>query len=174
MQSWGIHFRGRSSRTRGKSTLRRRSAYRILAIVSLSLAATLGVLAIFAVAAGQTLPAGAAGLCAGVFFIPGLAFLNQSYRLVLRETALKHVASIVQRDGSVDPEELSKELGVSKDDLRRILNKAVAEGYVAGTVTPAGRFIATGWVSCPRCDKVNPRNAEQCAACGSPFPKASP
>jgi hypothetical protein len=154
--------------------VRRRSAYRILAIVSLGLASSLGVLAIIAGFAGQALPAGAAGLCAGVFFIPGLAFLNQSYRLVLRETALKHVASIVQRDGSVDPDGLSKELGVSGDDAQRILDKAVAEGFIARDLAPAGRFIPTAWVSCPHCKKMNPRNAEQCAACAWPLPKASP
>lgn len=133
-----------------------RPYYRILAIFCLAIACLMTALAVFAGVLGQALSAAAAGLCAVVFVVPGLLFLNQAYRLFLRRTALEHVGSVAEDRGIVDMETLGRDLNVSKEGAERILRKAVREGHARGEFDSDGRFVAA--------------TARRCAACGAPWP----
>jgi hypothetical protein len=156
--------------------VRRRPLYRTLAVVCLALAATMAALAAVAAAFGQALSAAAAGLCAGVLVVPGLIFFNQSYRLYLRNVALSHVSSIVERDGGTEVAALAQELGIPETDADRILQKAVKEGYARGEFDGKGRFLPAATLRCPSCARVAPTasKAEYCDACGARLRSASP
>jgi hypothetical protein len=156
--------------------VRRRSLYRNLALVCLVLAVSMAALAAIAVVLGQALSAGAAALCAGALAVPGLIFLNQSYRLFIRNIALGHVSSMVEREGGTDVGALANELGVPEADAKRILQKAIKEGYVNGEIDGQGRFVSADSVRCPNCGKRRPKTlkAEFCDGCGARIGTANP
>lgn len=140
--------------------MRGRPYYRILAILCLSIAAGMTALALLAGLLGQVLSAAAAGLCAVVFVVPGILFLNQAYRLFLRQTALRHVGGVAEGRGVVDMETLGRDLKVSGEEADRMLRKALREGHAQGEFDSDGRFIAA--------------TARRCAACGAPQPTRGP
>ncbi len=156
--------------------MRRRPLYRVLALVCLAIAVTMAALAAIAASLGQALSAAAAGLCAGVLVVPGLIFFNQSYRLFLRDVALAHVSSIIEREGATDAPTLAKELGIPETDAARILQKAVKEGYVKGEFGRKGRFVLASAVVCPNCGEPRPKPSAggYCEACGTRLEAATP
>ena len=149
--------------------MRGRRFYRILAIVCLAIALLMTALAAAAGLLGQTLSAAAAGLCAVVLVVPGVLFLNQAYRLHLRQTAQSHVGMLVEDRGVVDMGALGKDLNVSAEDADRILRRAVREGHVQGDFDKTSRFVAASARRCPICHAPQPSGTSgtACVECGA-------
>jgi hypothetical protein len=122
----------------------RQTWYELVATAALAGAAVAAILAAIGALFFQPLSAGAAGLCAIVFFIPGLYLLAYVRRLRARDMALAHAAAFAASRGAFDPKELAAELAVSKDDAEMILRTALREGRLRGRFDERGRFIAEG------------------------------
>ena len=107
-----------------------------------SLAATLlaSVLALAAIVLSQPASAGAAALCAGTFGIPGILFLLEARHGRTREAALLHIEGLVREKGLADAGGLAAELGISRENAEKILQRAIREGYLAGS-PESGRLL---------------------------------
>lgn len=138
--------------------MRRVSAYRFLTVVCLGAAITAVALAGVALGLAHTFEAGAAAVCALVFFIPGLLFLRQWQRLGSRELALAHVAGLAEAEGVVDAKTLAEKLSVPEADAAKIVRIAIREGRLQGEMDASDRFVAS--------------SAPRCAACGQPVPRS--
>lgn len=151
--------------------MRRRTAYRVLALFALTIAASAAVLAGVALGLAHLFEAGAAALCAAVFFVPGLVFLNQWHRLYARDVALAHAAALAKASVVMDGQALAAELHVPPEDARKILRTAVREGLLQGTVDEHGRFVSSTAAKCPRCGTPVPRSDAEgsCPSCGAPL-----
>ncbi|HEY7587203.1 MAG TPA: hypothetical protein VIB49_00425 [Thermoplasmata archaeon] len=152
--------------------MRRRLWYRGLALFALVTSGTMALLAIIALGLSQALAAGAATLCAIVFFVPGLYFLNHARRLLLKDVALAHAGRFAESRGVIDAEALGKELGVPAADAAKILLKAIREGYAKGEMSEAGSFVAASAPRCASCGAPVSREPqpEKCPSCGAAFP----
>ncbi len=151
--------------------MRRPDAWRLLATFSLTVAATMVLLAFVGLALSQVPAAGAAGLCAAVFFVPGLFFLNRTRRRYLRDTALAHAARLAERKGVTEAAELAQALDVPTKDAEMILRKAIAEGALKGELNAQGRFVSPEARRCPRCQEPIAKDARPavCPRCGAPL-----
>lgn len=149
--------------------MRRRTLYRALAVFALAVSVVMVVLAAVALGLSSAFEASAAAACAVLFFIPGLAFLNQARRLRARDLALAHVGQLAQERGVTDAETMGKDLGIPAKDAEKILTKAIAEGYLQGAVDADKRFVAADAPHCPSCHAAVPRNPrpDRCPACGA-------
>ncbi len=128
-------------------------------------------LALIALSLSQGFAAVAAGLCAALFFIPGLFFLNHTRRLYQRDVALAYTAQLAESKGVADAEAMAKELHVSRKDVEPILRKAISEGHLRGEIDPAGRFVSASAPRCPLCQAPLARDkiASACPECGAPL-----
>lgn len=126
-------------------------------------------LAVLALSLSQGFAAGAAGLCAVLFFVPGLFFLNHTRQLYLRDAALAHAAQLAESKGVTDVDAMAKELDVPSKDAELILRKAINEGHLWGELDAAGRFVATGAPRCPSCRTplARDKTASVCPHCGA-------
>ncbi len=151
--------------------MRRPDAWRLLATLSLTVAGTMVLLALVGLYLAQVPAAGAAGLCAALFFAPGLFFLNRTRRRYLRDTALAHVARLAKEKGVTNAGELSHALDIPRKDAELILRRAIAEGLLQGEIDAQGRFISADAPRCPRCHEPVPREARPaaCPRCGNPL-----
>lgn len=122
--------------------MQRRAAYEVLAAGTLGVAAVAGVLAAAGAALQSALGAGAAGLCAALFAVPGIYFLVYSRRLRSRDAALAHAAAFARSRGTLGIGELADELRVSPHDAEKILRKAVEEGHLFGRFEGRNGFVA--------------------------------
>lgn len=127
------------------------------------------ILAVIALSLSQGFAAGAAGLCAVLFFVPGLFFLNHTRRLYLRDVALAHAAQLADSKGVTDVETTAKELDLPRKDAELILRKAIDEGLLRGDLDTAGRFVATSAPRCPSCKAPLARDKATgvCPRCGA-------
>ncbi len=152
--------------------MRRTSAYRLLALGCLGVAATAAVLAVVALGLAHGFEAGAAALCALVFVIPGLLFLRYWGQLASRDLALAHVARLAEQAGVTDARSLGTALDVPEADAAKIVRIALREGRLQGEMDPRGRFVAASAPRCPACGAAYPRAAGSgtCPACGRPVP----
>ena len=152
--------------------MRRETVWRGLTAVSLGVAVVMAVLGMLALVLSQALAAAAAGLCAVMFFVPGLFFLNYARRLAARDLALAHVAKLAEDRGVTDAEAMGKELEMPTKDAERILRKAIEEGHLAGELDAAGRFVSARAPRCPSCSAPHARNAagSACPRCGATLP----
>ncbi len=150
--------------------MRRTSLYRFLTFFSLGGAATAGLLAAVALGLAHAFEAGAAALCALVFFIPGLLFLRYWQRLASRDLALDHVAAVAEKAGVADAKALAQELDVPEADAAKIIQIAIREGRLKGTVDASGRFVAASAPRCAACGVAIPRTVDHgaCPSCGQP------
>lgn len=153
----------------GREDVRTTTLYTGLAAVAIALAATGAILSIVGLALARADAAGAAAICAVVFFVPGLAFLNHSRRLRARDAALLHVAGLVRDAGVVDADGIAEALDVPREDAARILRTAASEGHLRGRLD-GGRFVAADAPRCGSCDEPVPRRAfgGPCPRCGRP------
>ena len=149
--------------------MRRETVWRGLTAVSLGVTGVMALLAVLAFVLSQALAAAAAGLCAVVFFVPGLFFLNYARRLAARDLALAHVAKLAEDRGVTDAEAMGKELEMPTKDAERILRKAIEEGHLAGELDAAGRFVSARAPRCPSCNAPRSRDAagSVCPRCGA-------
>lgn len=122
-----------------------------------------------ALALSHAFEAGAAGLCAGVFVLPGLLFLREWRRLVARDLALAHVAQVADKEGVADAKTLAKRLDVPEADAAKMIQIAIREGHAKGTVDDAGRYVSAAARRCPTCGRAVPRSAaaSRCPDCGA-------
>ncbi len=152
--------------------MRRLTAYRYLTLVSLGAAATAGVLALVALVLAHAFEAGAAALCAAVFFVPGLLFLRYWRQLGSRELALTHVATLAEAKGVTEGKALGQELDIPEADATKILRIAIREGKLRGEVDDGGRFVAVSAPRCGACGNAVPRGLRggPCPSCGKPIP----
>lgn len=149
--------------------MRRQTLWRGFTAFSLGVAGVMALLALVAASLSQGFAAGAAGLCALLFFVPGLFFLNHTRRLYARDLALAHAAKLADEKGVTDAEAMAKELDVSRKDAERILRKAIAEGYLRGELDAAGHFASASAPRCPSCRSPQGRDAAGtvCPSCGA-------
>lgn len=149
--------------------MRRRTAYRFLSFFTLAIAVGAAGLAIVAFVLAHIFEAGAAALCAAVFVVPGILFLNQWRRLYARDLALAHAASLAEAAGAIDGKSLAEKLQVPPEDATKILRTAVREGVLQGTVDEEGHFVSATAPRCPKCGAVlAPADAKRtCPACGT-------
>lgn len=152
--------------------MRRLSAYRLLTVLTLGAGLTAGVLAVVALGLAHPFEAGAAALCAGVFFVPGLLFLRFWRQLESRELALAHVARLAEERGVAETKILAAELKIPEADAAKILRIAIREGKLRGTIDDGGRFSAESAPRCAACGTAVPRALEgrACPACGKIIP----
>lgn len=145
--------------------------FRSLSILALGVAAVMLLFAGVALGLSEPFAASAAVLCALVFFVPGLFFLNEARRLRLREVALAHAAAFAKGRGIVDATTLGKELRVPAAVAEKILQKAIREGHIRGAVDARGVFIAVDAPRCPSCHAPIPREPmpAACPTCGAPL-----
>lgn len=150
--------------------MERNSFYRVLTFATLGTAATAGVLAGVALGLSHGFEAGAAGLCALVFAVPGLLFFRFSQRLASRDLALTHAANVAEEAGVADPEALGKALDVPPADATKIVRIAIREGRLKGEVDSAGRFVSASAPRCAACGTAIPRKlvSGPCPSCGKP------
>lgn len=115
--------------------------------------------------------AGAAALCAGVFFVPGFLFLRYWRQLFVRDLALAHAAKLADDAGVMDGKSLGSALTVPEDDATKILATAIREGLLQGELDSKGRFVSATAPRCPSCGAAAPRNAGRgaCPSCGRPM-----
>ncbi len=151
--------------------MRRVSAYRFLTFLCLGAAATAAALAAVGLGLAHTFEAGAAGLCALVFFVPGLLFLRYWRQLGSRDLALAHVAGLAERAGVTDVKVLGETLEISEADAAKIVQIALREGRLQGTLDDAGRFVSATAPRCAGCRTPVPRSAVPgpCPSCGQPI-----
>lgn len=152
--------------------MRRLTAYRVLTLFSLGAAATAGLLALVALVLAHAFEAGAAALCAAVFFVPGLLFLRYWRQLGSRELALIHVAALAEEKGVTEGKALGRELDIPEADATKILRIAIREGKLRGEVDDRGRFVAASAPRCGACGTAVPRSlhGSPCPSCGKPIP----
>lgn len=149
--------------------MRRQTIWRGLTAFSLLTAGVMAVLALVALSLAEAPAAGAAGVCAAAFFVPGLFFLNYTRRLRLRDAALAHAAQIAELKGVTEAATMAKELHVPTKDAELILRKAIAEGILQGEVDNEGRFVSANVSRCPSCGAPLSRDANpsRCPRCGT-------
>lgn len=149
--------------------MKRLILYRRLTLFCLWVAGAAAVLMGVAVALSRVFEATAAGLCAAVFFVPGLLFLRYYRRLYVRDLALAHAARIAEDEGVMDAKTLGKKLEVPEADATKILQLAIREGHAKGELDEQGGFVSATAPRCPTCGKVLPRalRGGSCPACGT-------
>jgi len=152
--------------------VRRVRLYRILTLVCLWAAGAAAVLMIVAFGLSRAFEAGAAAVCAAVFFVPGLLFLRYWRRLYVRDLALAQAAKIAEDAGVTDGRALGAQLEVSEEDATKILQTAIREGQFRGERDEKGRFVAATAPRCPTCKAAIPRTrkAGPCPSCGVAIP----
>ncbi len=152
--------------------MRRITAYRFLTLFCLGVTVVAIALAAVAASLAHAFEAGAAALCAGVFFVPGLLFLRYWRRLGSRELALAHVANLAEGAGVAESRALGEQLEIPEADTTKILQTAIREGHLRGEVDASGRFVAASAPRCPACGTAVPRTAGAglCPSCGKPLP----
>jgi hypothetical protein len=150
--------------------VQRMSLYRFLTFLCFGAAATAAVLAAVAFGLAHGFEAGAAALCALVFFIPGLLFLRYWQRLGSRELALAHAAAVAEEAGVADAKTLAEKLEIPAADATKIVRIAIREGRLRGELDPSGRFIAASTPRCAACGTPVPRSVSSgpCPSCGKP------
>ncbi len=148
-----------------------RALYRGLTVLSLGFSAAALLLAATALLLAHAFEASAAALCAVVFFVPGLLFLNHWHRIRSRDFALAHAGAVAEAEGVIDAAALGEKLKVPKEDAGKILRTAIREGHAQGEISPDGRFVSRTAPRCPRCGKPAPRSLAggACPSCGSPL-----
>ncbi len=152
--------------------MRRISAYRFLTFLCLGAAGTAAVLAAVGLGLAHAFEAGAAALCALVFFVPGLLFLRTWRQLGSRDLALAHVAGLAEQAGVTDARALGKALDIPEADAAKVVRIALREGRLQGTLDDAGRFVSVTAPRCGACRTAVPRAAVPgtCPSCGKPIP----
>lgn len=152
--------------------MQRLALYRRLTLLCLWAAGAAAVLTAVAVVLSRLFEATAAGLCAAVFFVPGLLFLRYYRRLYVRDLALAHAGKIAEEAGVVDAKTLSRKLDVPEADATKILQLAIHEGLAKGAVDTDGGFVSATAPRCPACGKALPRASRgaPCPACGAAVP----
>lgn len=151
--------------------MRRTTGYRLLTLLCLGAAAVAGSLAAVALGLAHAFEAGAAALCAGVFFVPGLLFLRHWRRLAARDLALTHVAGLAEKAGVTDAKTLGQTLGLPEADASKIVRIALREGRLQGEINAAGVFVAASAPRCPACGQAVARSSGTgpCPSCGRPI-----
>lgn len=149
--------------------MRRVRVYHILTLFCLWATGAAAVLMAVALALSHAFEAGAAALCAGAFFVPGLLFLRHWRRLYVRDLALIRVAKVADEVGVADGKALAKELDVPEADVTKILQTAIREGHLQGQVDEKGRFVSATTPRCAACGAAVPRGAAKsaCPSCGA-------
>ncbi|MGI0149881.1 MAG: hypothetical protein ACREDF_10175 [Thermoplasmata archaeon] len=122
--------------------MNRRLWYEMLATGALAIAGVAVVLAAAGAALQQALSAGAASLCAVLFFVPGVYFFGYSRRLRARDLVLVHAAAFAKGRDAIRIQDLAEELRVPREDAERILRIAVQEGHLRGRFEAPDRFVA--------------------------------
>ena len=152
--------------------MRRVRLYRILTLFCLWASGAAAVLMVMAIVLSRLFEASAAGLCAALFFIPGLLFFRYWRQLYARDLALAHAAKLAEEAGVTDGKALGAQLEVSEADAAKILRTAIREGHFQGEVDKRGRFVAATAPRCPACGAAIPRStkAGACPSCGAAIP----
>ncbi len=150
--------------------MRRVSLYRFLTYLCLVTAGTAAILALVGAGLAHLFEAAAAGVCAAVFFVPGLLFFRYWQRLASRDLALAHAATLAEDAGVTDGRALAAQLDVPEADATKILRIAVREGRLRGEVDASGRFVAASAPRCAACGSPVPRTlgSRPCPSCGKP------
>lgn len=150
--------------------MRRITAYRFLTLFCLGAAMAAVALAAVALGLAHAFEAGAAAVCALVFFVPGLLFLRHWQLLGSRDLALAHAAGLAEAEGVVDAKTLAEKLGVPEADAAKIVRIAIHEGRLHGETDASDRFVAASAPRCAACGQPVPRSVGRgtCPACGRP------
>ncbi len=150
--------------------MRRVSVYRFLTLFCMGAAVVALALSGIALGLAHVFEAGAAALCAAVFFVPGLLFLRYWRQLGSRDLALAHVAGVAEDMGVADAKGLGEALHLPEADAAKILRIAIREGRLQGEVDPKGLFVAASAPRCAACGAPVPRQLvhDPCPSCGKP------
>lgn len=149
--------------------MRRLRLYRLLTLCCLWASGATAVLMAVAFALSRAFEAGAAALCAAVFFVPGILFLRHWRRLYVRDLALAQAANLAEKAGVTDGKALGTQLEVPQEDATKILQTAIREGHLRGEMDKRGRFVSATAPRCPACGAAVPRTASRgpCPSCGA-------
>lgn len=152
----------------GRAIVRTRTMYTGLAAFAMAVSGAAGILAVAGLLLAQAGSAGAAALCAAVFFVPGLAFYHYARKLQLRNAALVHVAGLAREAGVIGTDRIAGVLGVRVEDAEKIVRRAIGEGHLKGKLDARRRFVAEDAPRCEACGEPVPRDAAAgaCPRCG--------
>ncbi|HEY5538706.1 MAG TPA: PCI domain-containing protein [Thermoplasmata archaeon] len=121
--------------------VRPKHAYFLVGIGGVVTAGILAVVGFFAAASGGTVAglAPAAGLCAGVAFVPGILFAWLYWGAERRDRGLAQVGALLESYGEVSVKAMAEKLGTTEDDAEQLIALSIREGHARGRIDPKDR-----------------------------------
>ncbi len=118
-----------------------KTAYLLLGLGGLLAAAVLALLggAALALGGGSAAAAPAAGLCAGIAFLPGLAFAWMYARMNRRDRGLAQVGALMEGYAEVSAATMASKLGTTEEEAEHLMAMSIREGHARGRIDPETR-----------------------------------
>ena len=106
-------------------------------------AGILSVIGAFAALSGGTTGtlAPAAGLCAGIAFVPGILFAWLYTQAERRDRGLGQVGALMEGYGEVSAATMAEKLGTTEDDAEQLMALSIREGYARGRIDVKDRMF---------------------------------
>ncbi|OGS51329.1 MAG: hypothetical protein A3K65_02945 [Euryarchaeota archaeon RBG_16_68_12] len=117
-----------------------KTAYFVLGLGGLLVAAVLGLIGVVGLAVGGLAAvAPAAGICAGAAFFPGVVFLWMYAQANRRDRGLSEVGAMMEGYGEVSVATMAEKLGATEEEAERLMAMSIREGHARGRIDPKTR-----------------------------------
>jgi hypothetical protein len=116
-------------------------AYFVLGLGGVLLAAVLALIGGLGLAIGgpSAAVAPAAGLCAGIAFLPGLAFVWMYHQADRRDRGLAQVGALMEGYVEVSAAAMAVKLGTTEEEAEHLMAMSIREGHARGRIDPKTR-----------------------------------